>query len=67
MEQGALKQGSIATIPANITLPNSSIIYSKVTYSFKPAVGYGVINPIVMSDSIYMSPRSVKSIPYTGS
>ncbi len=63
----ALKQGSIATIPANITLPNSSIIYSKVTYSFKPVVGYGVINPIVMSSSIYMNPRSVQSIPYTGS
>ena len=63
----ALKQGSIAIIPADICLPSSSIVYSKVTYSFKPAVGYGVIRPIVMSSSIYMNPRSVKSIPYTGS
>lgn len=61
-----LVKGSIAVLAPNICLPNSSIVLSQVTYKFTPAIMYKLTGSIAMSASIYMSPRGVQSIPYTG-
>lgn len=63
----ALTAGATVTLPASVCQPGSSIVLATVTYSFTPAVAYRLTGPIAMSSAIYMSPRSVSSIPYTGS
>ncbi|WP_237478028.1 TadE/TadG family type IV pilus assembly protein [Lichenibacterium dinghuense] len=63
----ALAAGSVAVLPAGICLPNASVVLARVTYSFTPAIGYKLTGPIAMSSALYMSPRSVASISYTGS
>ena len=62
----ALTQGAAATLPANICLPGASIVLAQVSYLFTPAVVYRRTGAFNLSSSIYMSPRSVQSIPYTG-
>ncbi len=61
-----LKVGAIVLLPANICQPNASVVLSNVSYSFTPAVAYKLTGPIVMTGQLYMSPRQVQSIPYTG-
>ena len=63
----ALAAGSIVVLPAGICLPNASVVLASVTYSYTPAIGYKMTGPFVISSALYMSPRSVASIPYTGS
>ncbi len=61
-----LVQGSTAVLAANICLPNSSIVLSQVTYKFTPAIMYKLTGPFTLSASIFMSPRAIQSISYTG-
>lgn len=63
----ALTVGSTVVLPAGICMPNASIVLASVTYSYTPAIGYNMTGPFSMASSLYMSPRSVASIPYTGS
>ncbi len=62
-----LVAGTIVLLPASVAQVGTSIVQSQVTYSFTPAVAYKLTGPINMSSQLYMSPRSVQSIPYTGS
>ena len=61
-----LQPGSSATLPTGICVPNASIVLATVTYNFKPAVFYRLTGFMPMSSAIYMSPRTVASISYTG-
>ena len=61
-----LAQGSTTVLAANICLPNSSVILSQVIYKFSPAIMYKLTGPFTLSASIYMSPRAIQSISYTG-
>ena len=63
----ALATGATVVLPAGICLPGASIVLASVTYRFTPAIGYKVTGPFVMASALYMSPRSVASISYTGS
>ncbi len=63
----ALTQGSIVVLPVNICLPSSSIVLSQVTYTYQPSIVYNGLGPFNISSSIFMSPRLVQSISYTGS
>jgi Flp pilus assembly protein TadG len=45
------------TVPAALRIPNSSLIFSEVEYSYTPMVGYGITGPINMSEQLYMRPR----------
>lgn len=62
----ALVPGTIVKLPANICQPGASIVLSNVTYRYTPITAYNLTGPIVMSNRLYMSPRQVQSIPYTG-
>jgi Flp pilus assembly protein TadG len=44
-------------VPAALRIPNSSLIFAEVEYSYTPMVGYGVTGPINMSEQLYMRPR----------
>ena len=61
-----LTAGATATLPANISQNSTAIVLATVTYKFSPAVLYKITSPYAMSSQMYMSPRSVQSISYTG-
>ncbi len=49
--------GSTVTLPAAINVPNTTLIWSEVAYSYKPAIGYVVTGTLNLSDQIWMRPR----------
>ena len=58
--------GATATLPPNVAQVGTSLIYSQVTYSFTPAVAYKLTGSFQMSSQIFMSPRSIQSVTYSG-
>jgi Flp pilus assembly protein TadG len=58
----SLAPGSLFTLPAALIVPNSYLIYSQVSYVFTPTFGFFISGPIVMSDSLFVSPRNSASI-----
>lgn len=63
----ALTPGKTFTLPTGLAQPSTSVVLSQVTYTFTPVAGYKLTGSYTMSDHLYMSPRGVTSITYTGS
>jgi hypothetical protein len=53
------------TLPAALNVPNSSLIWSEVQYTYKPVVGYVVTGTMTLKDQIYMRPRLSESVART--
>ena len=53
---GSVKSGTL-TIPAALDVANTQLIYSEVSYAYKPIVGYTISGTLTLSDHMYMSPR----------
>ncbi len=53
----ARAKGSTVSLPAALAIPNSSLIWSEVSYSYKPVIGYVVTGTMNLKDQIYMRPR----------
>jgi Flp pilus assembly protein TadG len=49
--------GSTVTLPAALNVANTTLIWSEVSYAYKPAIGYVVTGTLNLSDQIYMRPR----------
>ena len=53
--------GDAVTIPSALAVPNSSLVFSEVSYIYAPVTGYTgfshITGPITLSDVMYMSPR----------
>jgi Flp pilus assembly protein TadG len=49
--------GSTVTLPAALNVASTSLIWSEVSYSFKPTIGYVVTGTLNLTDQIYMRPR----------
>ena len=49
--------GSAITIPSALAVPSSQLIFSEVSYPYKPVVGYTITGTLTLSDTMYMSPR----------
>jgi Flp pilus assembly protein TadG len=49
--------GSTVTVPTAINIASTSLIWSEVSYSYKPTIGYVVTGTLQLSDQIYMRPR----------
>ena len=62
-----LVAGTVAVLPASVAQVGTSIVLSQVTYSFMPVIAYKLTGPFKISSQLFMNPRSVQSIPYTGS
>lgn len=61
----ALTKGSAYTLPASLNNANSYdtyLVMSEVNYSYQPAVNFGIVRPITLSDRIFMNPRLSKSV-----
>lgn len=53
---GTPKSGSV-TVPAALLIPETSLVWGEVTYTYEPAIGYVVTGEIALKDQIYMRPR----------
>jgi Flp pilus assembly protein TadG len=60
------KESGSVTVPSALLVPNTWLIWSEVSYSYKPAVGYVVTGTLNLSDRIYMRPRLSASVPFNG-
>ena len=49
--------GSTVSLPAALNVANTSLIWSEVSYSYKPTVGYVITGTLNLSDQIFMRPR----------
>jgi Flp pilus assembly protein TadG len=49
--------GAAVTLPAALNVPNTTLIWSEVSYSYKPAIGYVITGTLDLSDQIWMRPR----------
>jgi Flp pilus assembly protein TadG len=54
---GTLQSGSV-TIPPVLAAVPGTLIYSTVSYAYKPIVGYTITGTLTLSDHMYMSPRT---------
>jgi Flp pilus assembly protein TadG len=59
----ALVAGTSFTLPAALQGNSVSVIYGKVSYSYAPILGYKIIQPMTLSDSLYLYPRTGTNIP----
>ena len=59
--------GSTVTLPAALLVPSSSLIWSEVSYPYKPAVGYIITGTLTLKDQLYLAPRLSTSITRTAS
>jgi Flp pilus assembly protein TadG len=57
--------GSVVTIPSALAVPNSSLLFSEVSYGYTPAVGYVITGSLNLSDKMYMSPRLSSTVART--
>ena len=53
----ARSKGSAVSLPGALKIPSSSLIWSEVSYEYKPVIGYVITGPINLTDQIYMRPR----------
>jgi Flp pilus assembly protein TadG len=49
--------GSVVTLPAALTVANTALIWSEVSYAYTPTIGYVVTGTLNLQDQIYMRPR----------
>jgi Flp pilus assembly protein TadG len=58
--------GSTVTVPTNLKVAGSYLIFGEVTYSYNPLFGYfGGKSTINLSDNLYVTPRISASITRT--
>ena len=57
--------GSSVTIPAALVIPNTSLIYSEVSYDYTPAVAYTITGTLTLTDKMYMAPRLSTTVTRT--
>jgi Flp pilus assembly protein TadG len=62
----ALTVGNAFSPPAGIAQANSSLIYTKVTYSYTPPVGQNIFGTIPISNTFYMPPRTSAAVSCVG-
>ncbi len=57
--------GSVVTIPTALAVPNTTLIFSEVSYAYKPAIGYTITGTLNLSDQMFMAPRLSTSVART--
>lgn len=56
---------SVVTIPAALAVKNTSIIFSEVSYTYQPTIGYVITGTLNLADTMYMSPRQSTTVART--
>jgi Flp pilus assembly protein TadG len=60
----ALSQGSTVTVPTNLNVNSTYLIFAQVSYKFTPVFGYFGSGGITFSDNLYVTPRVSNCINY---
>jgi Flp pilus assembly protein TadG len=50
-------KGTTVSLPDALKIANTSLIWSEVQYSYKPAIGYLISGTLILKDESYMRPR----------
>jgi len=58
-------QKSVVTIPTTLAIAGTYLIFSEVSYSYTPSVGYVLKNSITLSDVAYTRPRQSTCVYYS--
>jgi Flp pilus assembly protein TadG len=54
---GGPKRSGNITVPPALQVANTQLLFSEVTYDYKPIIGYAISGTLTLSDTMYMSPR----------
>lgn len=54
--------GSTVTIPSALAMPSSQLIWSEISYDYKPAVGYFITGTMSLSDQFFARPRQSTTV-----
>lgn len=49
--------GSTVSLPSALAVANTQLLFSEVSYTYTPTVGYVITGTLNLSDKMYMSPR----------
>jgi Flp pilus assembly protein TadG len=63
----ARAKGSAVTIPGALVVPNTTLVWGEVSYSYKPVVGYVVTGTLNLNDQMFMRPRLSDTVTRTAS
>lgn len=50
------------SVPQSLALPNTTLIWGEVEYSYTPTIGYVMTGTLALKDEIYMRPRLSASV-----
>lgn len=56
--------GSTVTLPPALVMPNSQLIWSEISYDYKPAVGYFITGMLNLSDQFFARPRQSATVDW---
>jgi Flp pilus assembly protein TadG len=59
--------GSTVTLNSALAVPNSSLIWGEVTYTYRPMFGWVLTGTFNLTDNIYMRPRNANFITRSAS
>jgi len=59
--------GSSVALDSALAVPNSSLIWGEVTYTYRPMFGWVLTGTFTLGDTIYMRPRNANFITRTAS
>ena len=62
----AYAPGSSITLPAGLTSPNSSVIYSQVTYTFQSTLSTLIVGGVPLKGRAYEQPRYTLQVAWQG-
>lgn len=54
--------GSTVTLPAVLNVANTTLLWSEVSYTYTPQIGYVVTGTLNLSDQLYMRPRLSETV-----
>jgi Flp pilus assembly protein TadG len=54
-----------STIPSNLRVANTTLIWGEVQYAYTPTIGYVITGTLNLSDQMYMRPRFVTCVTRT--
>lgn len=56
--------GDVVTVDSNLSVKDTYLIWSEVSYKYTPVVGYIIKNGVTLSDQTYTRPRQSLCVPY---
>jgi Flp pilus assembly protein TadG len=56
--------GSTVTLPPALVMPNSQLIWSEISYDYKPPVGYFITGTLTLTDQFFARPRQSATVDW---